>query len=281
MLAFPQASFALGPVYFDIEGLIILFLFWIASVAIAFFIKPRKITLPIAFLWPIAYIAVDIWIAKHQRTQKAQAYAEAFKSVYKTGKKLCESPSTITVNRAIFLNQPTSIRLVGDQSYGLIHSNNCWNTEDTKKCDLGIEQEKHPCWMTGQGCKNDTVEAIEFSDQRSPTVSKIKLPAPNLPWKLELLPEHISPFELRRRVISSYATTPHFLRREELSLIDTSTNEMLSKVTYIFFDGREGIAPEDDPELNKPSFSCPDRDQTVADLFSATFKIKNSASSSQ
>ena len=124
--------------------------------------------------------------------------------------------------------------------------------------------------MTGLGCENNVVTGVEFSYGEDSRVSGVMIPAPEPHWKQETLASFTAPYELRVRTIENIV--PYQLWRDELSLIDVSTNEVLSQVSYVFFSGTGGLVPTGG-DWNKPSFFCPDRDRSVAELFSATFKI--------
>lgn len=267
VIFFPRIAFAHAPVYFDIGGWLLLLLFWIVTIVVSLFIKPRAATVPIAFLWPIAYFSVGSAIKDYQQKQRIAANEEKSKLAYR----LCETASGVKVNNVVALKAPTSIRLIGDQSLGLTRSNSCWNPEAAKRrCDVHKAQEISPCWMTGQGCVNNVVAGIEFSYGEDSEVSGVMIPAPEPHWKQETLTGFTAPYELRVRTIENIV--PYQLRRDELSLIDVSTNEVLSQVSYVFFSGTQGLVPTGG-DWNKPSFFCPDRDRSVAELLSATFKI--------
>lgn len=262
--------YAQAPLYFDLEGFFQGILLWIATIIASFSFKRKIIAVPIAILWPFIFAFVGHQIEKLQHVWADIKYKRDLDSAYNKTIELCKIPSTIQVNKVVLLNTPTWIH-ISDDNKDITKSDLCWNHSSTAECS---KEETYilPCWITGHGCTNNTIAGLEFEpyNKQDTDIPIVYLPESNPWWKTKKRLAPIAKFELRVKIEK---LLPNYLSRDEISLIELSTHQVLSKTSVVHYSGRDGWRPIGDPVFDRPSYFCPNRDETVANLFSKTFKI--------
>ena len=262
--------YAQAPLYFDLEGLFQGIILWIATIIASFSFKRKSISVPIAILWPFVFSIVGYQIEKLQHVWAGIQYKRDLDRAYNKAIELCKTPSTIQVNRMVTLSAPTWIH-IPDDSKNITESDLCWNHSSTAECS-NKETYILPCWITGHGCTNNTIAGLEFDPytKQNTDIPVVYLPELTSGWTTKKRMAPIAKFELR---VGVEKLLPNYLSRDEVSLVELSTNQVLSKTSFVHYSGRDGWSPKGEPAFDRPSYFCPNRDETVANLFSKTFKI--------
>lgn len=269
----PLTAVAAAPVYFDVGGLFQFAALWLAILFISFFIKPRALTVTVAILWPIPYVAGSLLLEDMQTKRTIASDAERSEAAYQKLSSACKTIPENKINHRIQTDRAVAVRYLipadNNNNENLMYSNRCWNAETNESCST--EGRTGSCWMLGIGCGSPNISALEISYGPNSAITSIPVPTTKHFEPQNTIQEFSTPFELR--YIKKEELVPFYLSRFEVQLVNNTTGDVLSSGAVLAYRGAENYLPRPDPRLNHPSRFCPDRDAVVAALLNETFNI--------